>query len=61
MKKIITVPLIGIFSLFIFSSCIAEKKTEQAWWLNLSITPNQSELNSLAVTEHNKNWLKAIF
>ena len=61
MKKITIVPLIGIFLSLIFSSCMAEKKPEQAWWLNLSITPNKTILNSIDIASYNKNWRSAVF
>lgn len=61
MKKFITVPLIGVFLLLVFSSCMAEKKPEQAWWLNLSIEPDKTALNNINITTYNKNWQYAVF
>lgn len=61
MKKFTPVSLIGIFLLLIFSSCMAEKKPEQAWWLNLSVKPDKTVLNNINITSYNKSWLFAIF
>lgn len=61
MKKFTTVPLIGLFLLLVFSSCMAEKKPDQAWWLNISIDPNKTVLNNINITSYNKNWRHAVF
>ncbi len=61
MKKITTKPLVGLLLFLLFSSCMAEKTPQQAWWLNLSITPNKTILNNINITSYNKNWLSAAF
>ncbi len=61
MKKFTTVPLIGVFLLLFFSSCMAEKAPKQAWWLNFSVNPDKTVLNNINVTSYNKIWHHAVF
>lgn len=37
------------------------KQPEQAWWLNLTITPNQSILDGIDITKFNKSWTRAVY
>ncbi|MFK5913441.1 MAG: hypothetical protein QM484_03630 [Woeseiaceae bacterium] len=61
MKKHTTLPFIGIVLLLVFSSCMADKKPDQAWWLNISIAPDKTVLNNINITTYNKNWRSAVF
>ena len=61
MKKYITLPFIGVLLLLIFASCIADKKPDQAWWLNLSVKPDKTVLNNINITSYNENWRSAVF
>ena len=61
MKKYITLPFIGVLLLLVFSSCMADKKPDQAWWLNLSINPDKTVLNNINITTYNENWRSAVF
>ena len=61
MKKYTTLPFIGVLFLLVFSSCMADKKPEQAWWLNLSINPDKTVLNNINISSYNKSWRSAVF
>lgn len=61
MKKVTTKPLIGLFLFLLFSSCMAEKNPQQAWWLSLSIAPNKTILKNINISSYNKNWHSAVF
>jgi len=38
---------------------MAETEPKQAWWLDLTITPSETTLDNLPVSDFNKNWKHA--
>ena len=40
---------------------MADKKPQQAWWLDLSVTADKTELNNLNVRLFDKSWRYAVF
>lgn len=61
MKKYSILSSIIALIFITMSSCMADKNPQQAWWLDLSVTPDKTELNDLNVRIFDKSWRYAIF